>query len=142
MRTGEIFSADHQEKESRFPLKTLVVLGSLWAISTLAFSLKTRKKIGQRDNWTCQAGGCDDGNGEAKSYQNGWMVHAAHKPEHHLKTDPIYDEPEAGDIRCIDHHLEQHEGGTVLPKCQNDFAIMQLKRTQKRTKWWLQQNGG
>lgn len=102
----------------------------------LAFSLNIRKLIGKRDNWTCQADGCDDGTGQPKSYQNGWMVHAAHKSEHHLKSDPLYDTVEAGEILCVDDHQKQHEKGTALPKHQNDYAIRQLKATPRRTKWW------
>jgi hypothetical protein len=111
-------------------LKDVALLGGLFLISQLAFSLKTRKAIGKRDNWTCTTDGC------GKSYQGGWMVHAAHYPEHHLKTDPLYDTEEAGAIQCVEHHLAQHLAGTALPKCQNDYAIRQLQNTDRRAAWW------
>src|SRR3990167_5496621 len=120
---------------------TLAVIGGLFLLSQFAFSLKVRKQIGRRDHWTCQNEDCDDGEGQPKKYQNGYIVHASHKPEHHLKSDPIYDTSEAGDIRCIEHHLEQHEEGTTLPKNQNDYAIRQLKKTDTRTVWWRKKTG-
>lgn len=111
-------------------LRDIALIGGLLLIAQLAFSPAVRKKIGQRDHWTCTEEGC------GKSYQTGWMVHAAHDPEHHLKTDPIYDTEEAGAIKCVEHHLAQHLAGTALPKCQNDYAIRQLQKTDQRTVWW------
>jgi len=61
------------------------------------------------------------------------MVHAAHYPEHHHKDDPIYDTPEAGDIRCIEHHKEQHLGGTTLGPTKDAYAVRKLEETDPHT---------
>ena len=112
-------------------INTVAILGGIFFVSQLAFSRKVRKEIGQKNNWTCQADDCD------KSFATGWMVHASHDPEHHHKSDPKYDHPSSGDIRCIEHHLEQHLEGTTLKPHQDDYAVRQLEQTEERAKWWL-----
>jgi len=98
----------------------------------LAFSKHIRKLIGQRDKWHCQADECD------KSYQKGYMVHVSHF--NHNKSEPTYDTVEAGEILCVGHHLMYHKrykgnaGEIGLQECQNDFAIDQLSKTNKRLK--------
>jgi len=99
----------------------------------LAFSLKTRKEIGKRDKWTCQADGCDDGSGNPKSFQGGWMVHASHK--NHNKSDPMYDHQDMGEILCIEHHLAYHQShigkAEEIGLCEdaNNYAIAMLFKT-------------
>lgn len=117
-----------------------------WAVSSvpvfLAFKLWVRKSIGRRDDWTCQDYSCDDGTGKPKSFKDGWMVDAAHKPEHHSKDDPMYDLPEAGDIMCVDHHQEQHERGTTLGRRKDSWAIKQLKKRDRRTYHYRNKKNG
>lgn len=99
----------------------------------LAFSKWIRKQIGKRDNWECQAPECDDGTGEPKAFYNGWMVDASHYPEHHSKDDPLYDTQEGGDIRCLDHHKEQHERGTTLGREKDEWAVKAIDGRDRRT---------
>ena len=68
------------------------------------------------------------------------MVQAAHFPEHHLKTDPIYDTPQAGEILCIEHHLLQHMAGTDLGPAADAYAAMMLGRTDPHTYQWHKEN--
>lgn len=103
-------------------------------VLAMAFSIAIRKLIGARDRWTCQEPGC------TKSHAGGWLVHAAHKPEHHHKTDPLYDTEEAGDIRCIEHHLQQHIRGTSLGKHGDQYAVEKLETTDHRTRSWREQH--
>lgn len=105
-------------------------LGTLF-ISQLAFSDGSRDKIRDRDNWTCQERGCH------KSYYNGWMVHAAHKPEHHSLDDPLYDDPSSGDLRCVEHHIRQHEKGTSLGPEEDQLALNLLRGVNNHTQDWL-----
>lgn len=94
-------------------LSTLPVIG-------LAFSEKIRKLIGKRDQWSCQEDGCD------KDFRSGDMVHAAHYPEHHSKSDPLYDTEDAGRILCLQHHLEEHQNGTDLGTAKDAIAVAKL----------------
>lgn len=119
-----------------------LVLGTIYAISNLAFSKKTAKEIGARDKWTCQDADCDDGTGEPKKWQKGWMVHASHW--NHDKSQADYDKAESGRIQCIEHHLRYHEeadgqASVIGMACEqaNDHAINMLKKTEPRTNWFL-----
>lgn len=103
---------------------------SLFPIFALPFSKHIRMLIGKRDDWTCQEDGCD------KSFRDGWMVQAAHNPEHHSKDDPLYDTVDAGEILCIAHHLLQHLGGTSLGKVKDAWAARQLSQTDEHTYSW------
>lgn len=113
----------------------LIFLLFLLRLSLGAFSVFIRKQIGRRDRWTCQEPGCN------KSFQTGWMVEAAHYPEHHNRSDPIYDTPEAGRILCIRHHQEEHEAGTVLGRKADDWAVERLREKDRRTFWWRRRHG-
>ena len=104
------------------------------APALLAFSINVRKKMGKRDGWKCQADDCD------RSFDTGWMVHGAHDPEHHHKSDPKYNDISSGDIRCIEHHLDQHLEGTSLKPHQDEYAVRQLEKTDWRTRWWRNKN--
>jgi len=97
------------------------------------FSNLVRKIIGQRDNWTCQSCG--------KGFSGGWMVHAAHNPNRHHKSHPKYDDPDSGSIRCVDCHADQHRKGTTLGKNGDAYALRKLKGTDRRTRWWREENG-
>lgn len=120
-------------------LRNLVNIGSLGFLASILFSspfsIRVRKEIGKRDNWHCQDPDCD------KCFADGWMVHAAHDPEHHSKSDPQYNSPDSGDIRCVEHHLEQHLDGTSLGDRKDGFAIQKLEETDHRTRKWRQQYG-
>lgn len=116
-----------EEQLSPFIVECLPIIG-------LAFSVAVRKMIGKRDSWTCQEDGC------GKSYQTGWMVEATHN--NHNKSEPSYDTVEAGKIRCIYHHLQQHENAQGhaqdIGLCENanNYAIRQLKKKDEHTIWW------
>jgi len=99
----------------------------------MAFTIKVRKEIGARDNWHCQTEGCD------KSFQAGDMVHGAHNPDRHNKNHPLYNDPSSGSIRCIDCHQEQHELGTTLGPDKDARAVQLLEATDRKTRWWLNQ---
>lgn len=108
-----------------------VTIASLVAFG-MAFSVATRKAIGQRDKWHCQEEGCD------ASFQNGDMVHAAHKD--HNKNNPLYDSAETGEILCVEHHYQQHlnaRGHAVEDlgmTCEqaNEYAIRKLAATPRK----------
>lgn len=104
-------------------------IGAL-VISQFAFSKSSRMKIGERDGWACQASGCK------KTFAKGWMVDAAHSPDHHDPEDPLYDDPSAGDIRCLDHHQAQHEEGTALGPEGDQGSINLLSGRDRRTWEW------
>lgn len=98
------------------------------AIFAMPFSKGVRKEIGRRDKWTCVDCG--------KQFKDGWMVQAAHKSDRHHKGHPMYNDPDSGDIRCIDCHQRQHEEGTSLGKRGDNYAIGKLKQTDRRTFAW------
>jgi len=106
----------------------LTILGGSLTLILLtgAFSKSVRKEIGARDKWTCVDCG--------RQFRDGYMVHAAHKSEHHLKSDPMYDHPDSGDIRCVDCHQEQHEIGTDLGYHGDRAAVRLLQNTDRRTR--------
>lgn len=90
-------------------------------------------EIGKRDGWECQH--CD------KKFSEGWMVYASHKPEHHHRLDPLYNDPSNGEILCIDCEQKRHEGGTSLGVQADRWAVEKLKRADRRTYKWRKQNG-
>ena len=106
----------------------------------LAFSLKVRKIIGERDGWHCQEEGCE------KSFQKGDMVHSSHIS--HDRSDPDYNSPDRGEVLCVEHHKRYHEEfighaeDIGLEECQNDWAIEQLEKTDEKTRWWRKQKNG
>jgi len=100
----------------------------------MAFSKSVRKQIGRRDKWTCQIDSCN------KRFQDGWFVQAAHYPETHQKTHPLYNDPSSGVILCIDHHQEQHEQGTSLGPKGDARAVQLLRETDRRTRDWRKNN--
>jgi hypothetical protein len=105
-------------------------------VFALPFTKEIRKMIGLRDGWECQEEGCD------RSFQDGWMVQAAHLPEHHSKLDPEYNLPSSGVILCIEHHLQQHLEGTDLGQDKDLYAARLLAATDPHTHQWRKQNGG
>lgn len=116
--------------------KELVVfiasLGLLSQAFFYAFSKDVRKEIGTRDKWTCQDCG--------KQFKDGYMVQAAHESDRHHKGHPMYNDPTSGKIRCIDCHQAQHERGTSLGKRGDNYAVSQLKKTDRRTFAWRKNN--
>ena len=117
-----------EKSRSQEILSTLSVILGIVALSQFAFSVGPRKEIGERDNWTCTSCG--------KSFAKGWMVHAAHKPKHHSADDPLYDDPKAGDIKCISCHIDQHEKGTSLGIAGDQSALNLLRQLDPRTFTW------
>jgi len=115
----------------------IAATASVAFLLTNAFSKQTRQKIGERDGWTCTQCG--------RSFADGYMVHACHS--NHDKNNPDYDSVYAGDIRCVPHHLQQHQDAvgqadTIgLTETQNHYAIQQLLNTDIRTKNWLNGKG-
>ena len=106
-------------------------------ISKTAFTVGTRKEIGRRDNWECKHPDCDDGYGQPKSFKNGWMVHAAHSPENHKRSDPEYDNTGSGNILCVDHHIQQHRNGTALGTRGDETAIISFDRFNELWKFYM-----
>lgn len=99
----------------------LIYLASLPPL--LAFSVKVRKEIGQRDSWTCQTyrGECLTGilanGGHPVAYREGFMVTASHYDTEHGK-----DHKSAGRILCVlDHAREELDRG-------NEWGAEQLLR--------------
>lgn len=111
------------ELEPRLIIDSLMCLGTL-GIAFSCFSYAVRRRIGQRDKWQCDCG---------KSFQEGWWVFAAHDPKHHSKSDPLYDTPEAGSIKCKECHVRQHEQGTSLGREKDQAAIALLQQWDERT---------
>jgi hypothetical protein len=114
-------------------VEALLILAS-FPVFAMPFSKHIRMMIGKRDNWSCQEPGCD------KRFQDGYMVQAAHLPDHHSKDDPEYDTPQAGVILCIYHHMLQHLNGTSLGKAKDKWAADQLKKTDPRTRAWREKD--
>lgn len=127
--------AENRPNYLEIGMQSAAALGLLWIASNLPFSKYTKKEIGRRDDWTCQADDCD------RSFRDGWMVDAAHNPDKHHKSHPEYDHPESGDIRCVDHHQQQHEQGTSLRPHQDRWAADQLSKRDRRTRWWRREVG-
>lgn len=108
-----------------------LILGVL-VLSQFAFSKNSRKIIGERDGWACTTDGCD------KSFAKGFMMHAAHNPEHHDPADPLYDDPSSGAIQCVDHHLAQHEKALrekPYPENAADQGAVNLLSGMDRRTW-------
>lgn len=125
--------------------KEAVVLGFLAVIaSEFAFSIKVRKEIGKRDQWTCKYPKCDDGTGQPKSFKNGWMVFAGHVKTHE-KNDPEYDLASSGRIHCIEHEIAYHRRLLKMAEMgfgnlrQHQDAIRKLERLDERT-WDFRKN--
>ena len=106
-------------------------LAAIAFLSQFAFSQETRKIIGNRDRWTCTQCG--------RSFKQGYMMHACHK--NHDQTNPGYDTPEMGDIRCVPCHQSQHEAAIGnaqamlgLSERDNQAAIRLLSDTPIMTR--------
>ncbi len=83
------------------------VIGPLLAMGWLtsaAFNPETRRKIGERDHWTCQHKGSDGQHDCDRSFQSGYMVTAAHLPRLHGQRD---NDPSAGRMLCVIHHAAE-----------------------------------
>jgi len=108
-------------------LKDVALLGGLFLISQLAFSLKTRKEIGGRDHWHCAD--CGD------QWWDGVMLHASHY--NHDQSLPTYDSPESGRMQCVDCHQSYHElyvgnaAAIGLTEEGNMAAIALLEATER-----------
>lgn len=108
------------------------------AVTESAFSIKVRKEIGKRDQWTCQYPKCDDGTGQPKSFRNGWMVFAGHIKTHE-KGDAEYDLASSGRIHCIEHEIAFHRRLLKMAEMgfgnlrQHQEAIRKLERVDERT---------
>lgn len=106
------------------------------------FPIDIRKAIGRRDRWTCQEPDC------GKSFQDGWMVQAAHYDDSD-KEDPGYDDIDNGRILCIDHHRDDHRRKSEFWRKKGDrkranqhaWAARELDKEDRRTRWWRKQNG-
>jgi hypothetical protein len=68
------------------------------------------------------------------------MVQASHLPEHHLKTDPEYDQVSSGQILCIQHHQLLHQLGTDLGPARDAYAANLLAATDPHTFDWHKRN--
>lgn len=125
----ELLSSEVYEFFINYPLLALPFI--------LAFSRKIRMKIGKRDKWTDQE--------TNQRFVDGWMVHASHY--NHDKSQPDYNTTQQGRIQSVESHLRYHESyvGRAdqigLTERENDWAIMQLRNTDHRTKKWRKQNG-
>ena len=112
--------------------EALPFIGLLAAIeaSRWAFSKQTRLKMFKR------AGGASEISGER--FEDGVMLHCMHF--NHDKSNPNYDEPEAGLVVTVQEHLDYHLSyvGRAheinLKECQNYYAIDQLMQTDQRTR--------
>lgn len=89
------------KEKLRRTIEIVIPLTGIIYLSTAAFSIRVRKEIGKRDDWTCQHEDCD------KSFKGGWMVYASHIDTHD-KSDPDYNKPETGRIHCIEHEIQFH----------------------------------
>ncbi len=122
-----------QEIERGGKFETIKSLGiattaliSAYLISSLAFTYRARKEIGEIHNWTCTCGKC---------FHDGYHVQAAHYPELHQRG--WDDNPEHGRILCTECHIvEELQRG-------NTYGARLLWENQTiRTIKWIQQNGG
>ena len=95
--------------------KIAIVIGAT-AISTGAFSWKSRQIIKLRDGNACVMCGSTQG------------CECAHI--NHNKQDPRYDDPSNGRLLCTEDHLKDHvnrHGRNGLPKRTNERAIELIK---------------
>ena len=117
-----------------------LVVGVSLELSRRAFSQKIRREIGERDEWQCQYPGCDDGEGNPKSFKNGYMVFASHIKTHDKKH-PDYNNPETGRIQCIEHEIAFHcqllqeaiKEGNNQQITFNEIALRKLSKVDHRT---------
>lgn len=92
--------------------EAFIFFGATLAIveaSKFAFSKEVRKKIGERDSWSCRGNGhpCTLGtNGGPASFNDGFMVEAAHLD--HNKDSIQYNNPDNGVCMCRLHHAMSH----------------------------------
>ena len=100
------------------PLKIILGGVALYEASQFAFTISARKEIGRRDNWTCQGmdGECvyEKTSGYTASWQDGFMLTAAHYPEQHHLSGKGYNDPnpDNGRILCtLDHAMEEIKRG-------------------------------
>ena len=107
--------------------KELLVGLTLLGVSQLAFSYRTRREIGVRDNWTCQECG--------KSFQGGYMVQAAHYDHDRKKKN--YDDATNGRILCTECHIQDELkrgdkiGARLLRRHQTIFTYDRLAHPEK-----------
>jgi len=86
-----------------------------------AFSFEVRRKIGERDGWTCGCG---------RSFHDGWMVEASHY--NHDRGNPDYDTANEGRILCRKCHLKDH---IYLLKSDSTGDNLMALRLQVTTAW-------
>lgn len=120
-------------------LEITATLAALWAVSSFAFSVGTRKRIGARDGWTCQwEDGCTLGkDGGPAKFSDGFMVDAAHHD--HDYSQEWYDFEDNGRILCLAHHyLDELAKGhfEVLPLLgSRDPYTTHVRRDKKKYPW-------
>ncbi len=101
----------------------LAILG----ISQAAFTYAVRREIGKRDNWTCQNCG--------KSFQNGWMVQAAHYD--HDPRKKKYNDPKNGRILCTECHIQDEldngnkHTAALVRRTQTVYTYDRIKHPEK-----------
>ena len=128
-----------QERWVKPTLEITATLAAIWAVSTFAFSKPTRKRIGYRDNWTCQwEDGCNLGrDGGPARFQDGFMVDAAHH-DHDAQAE-WYDLEDNGRILCLAHHyLDELAKGHIevlgLLGSRDPYTIY-ARRDKKKYPW-------
>lgn len=101
-------------------MQSIAPLTTIYIISLLAFSKRSRFKVGKRDDWECQGDCCLGKDGNPASFKDGWMVQAAH---HDHTRNAGYDDPENGRILCIAHHALEHLQKGELREAQSILAM-------------------
>lgn len=97
--------------------KGVIILSSLYLVSQLAFSKKTKDEIYRRDGGKSALSGL------------GGKLHAAHISH---RRDKNYDKPSNGRLLTIGEHFWDHinrQGRNGLSKEVNDWAIWRLWKT-------------
>lgn len=109
-------------------LLKVATVGGLLAFMNSAFTYAARREIGERDSWACQCG-C------GRSYQQGWMVQAAHYSEKHQKA--WDNNPRNGRIMATECHLlEEIQRGNI-------WGAKELWKSQTiRHYEWINSHGG
>lgn len=108
---------------------------SKFPILALAFTKAIRDFIFRRANGRCEYDGCN------KSFFDGWLVDCAHLPDvvglPHDHDHPRYNDPSAGKLVCLEHHLEMDRGDQAA-----EYLISKRIRDTfgGRTIKWIREN--
>lgn len=77
-------------------------VAGIFGLATTAFTREKAYEVFKRDEGECQCCG--------RSWYDGWKVDASHKEEWHDKSHPEYNNPDNGELKCLECHRDEHAG--------------------------------